>query len=113
MQFGRIDEAMTYYQKALDNNPTFVDVRYNYANGWMQLGKPLIAIEQYRKILEFQPDDIQAFKRLFDAYLQTGQRDEALKVAQSALEIAQVTGKKEAARKIAGAIQKIRHGRPK
>lgn len=84
---GKLDEATTYYLKALcleGENPT----RYlRVGNIYFKRGLLKEAAGNYQKALEFNPEFVNAYKRLGDLLKQKNQLDDAVKCYQKALEI--------------------------
>jgi len=57
---GRLDEAITYYQKVLEITPNDTDSLSNIGLAYYNLGEPAKAITYYDKVLSINPDDADA-----------------------------------------------------
>ena len=57
---GKLEEAIKWYDKALEIKPDFVDALYNKGLALYDLGKPEEAIKWYDKALEIKPDFVDA-----------------------------------------------------
>jgi superkiller protein 3 len=84
---GRVDEAITHYQKALQINPAYATAHNNLGNLLIQLGRLDEAIAQLQKALQIKPNYAEAHNNLGNALLQNGQVDEAIVHYQKALQI--------------------------
>ena len=67
---GRVDEAITQYQKALQINPDFAGAHYNLGIALVGCGRFDEAIAQYQKALQIEPDDADAHNNLDIAHSQ-------------------------------------------
>lgn len=63
----RLETALSYYRKAIENNPT--------------------DIESYQKALEIKPDDVDLYVGLGNAWIAKGEEEKAIAVYQSAIQI--------------------------
>ncbi len=61
------------------------DAHYNLGLALIQTGRTTEAIEQYRAVLEINPDHTEAHKKLGDLLLQTGHAVEAAEQYEAAL----------------------------
>jgi tetratricopeptide (TPR) repeat protein len=86
-RLGRIDEAMTHYQKAVEIKPGYADTQFNLGNGLRQKGRVDEAIACYQKALQIQPDLAGAHMNLGNILGQQGRMDEAIAHYQKALQI--------------------------
>jgi len=87
---GKLDTAYQRLSGTLVSNPNDLNARILLGMVDEVGGQPLAATEQYRKVLESEPEDVYALNNL--AYLlgadgKPGQLDEALKLAQKAAEV--------------------------
>jgi tetratricopeptide (TPR) repeat protein len=85
----QIDEATTEYRRALESQPTLRLARFNLGRMLIALGRPDEAVNELQKLTE--PRDAEAPKYLFAlsaAYMRTGNKDEALKWASEARDLA-------------------------
>jgi len=87
LQKGRMDEAITQFQKAAEIAPNEVEA-YNYLGlAFAQKGQMDEAITQFQKAVEIVPNYVDAHNNLGNALLKKGQVDEAIVQCQKALEI--------------------------
>ncbi len=84
---GNKEEALTYFEQALNLDGSFLDVKRNY-------GQALIENEQYEKgvnifveILDSNPEDIGSIVYMAELYAEIGQIDKANSFATKALEL--------------------------
>jgi len=68
-QDGRIDEAITWYERSLAIDPTNVQVRLSFALSLAEAGKQADSEIQYRRILENDPAQAEAHYYLGELYL--------------------------------------------
>lgn len=68
-QDGRIDEAITWYERSLAIDPANVQVRLSFALSLTEAGKQADAEIQYRRILENDPAQAEAHYYLGELYL--------------------------------------------
>ncbi len=68
-QDGRIDEAITWYERSLAIDPTNVQVRLSFALSLAEAGKSADAEIQYRRILENDPAQAEAHYYLGELYV--------------------------------------------
>ena len=87
LQKGRVDEAITHYQSAVQIDPRYADAQFNLGNAFLQKGRADQAISQYQKALEIQPDFAAAHLNLGNGFSQQGRMDQAISQYQKALEI--------------------------
>lgn len=86
MEAGRTDEAMVYYQKALEINPNHAKSHSNYALLLSNRGRTDEAIFHYLKALE-HGTDVEAHNNLGNLFAKMGRTDEAAFHFRKALEI--------------------------
>ncbi len=84
---GRIEEAKTHYQAALEIDPQDVDPRCNLAKLLATEGRFDEALACYQKALEVQPDFARPQSDLGDLLVHLGRLDEAVDHYRKALEI--------------------------
>ncbi len=84
---GRVDEAITQYQTALQIKPDYAKAHNNLGNALLQKGKVDEAITHCQRALEINPDYAEAHNNLGTALCQKGRVDEAITHYQTALQI--------------------------
>ena len=84
---GEIDQAITYYRKAIDNNPHPEGIYYNLGMAYRKKGDLDGAIEHYMKALDLNPDYAEARNNLGYAYLKKGELDRAIRELTKAVSI--------------------------
>jgi len=84
---GRADEAIAYYQQALQTNPNYAETQFCLANTLLQKGKVDEAIHHFMYALRINPDYAQAHNGLGSALLRKGKVEEAAGHFQKALQI--------------------------
>jgi tetratricopeptide (TPR) repeat protein len=87
LQKGRVNEAITQYQKALQIKPDKEEACNNLGNALLQKGNVDEAITHYQKVLQINPEFAEAHYNLGNALLQKGSVDEAIAHFQKALQI--------------------------
>ena len=84
---GRLDEAISCYQRAAQLKPDFFAVYYNLGVAWTELAKTDEAIAAYRRALELKPDFPEALNNLGNALRARGDLDDAIGCYRRALEL--------------------------
>jgi tetratricopeptide (TPR) repeat protein len=87
LQKGQVDQAIAYFQRALEIQPDYLMAHLNLGSAFSQKGEVDKAITQFQKVLEIQPGDAKAHSNLGMVLLQKGRVDEAMVHLQKALEI--------------------------
>jgi protein O-mannosyl-transferase len=83
---GRVDEATTHFQRALESKPDYEDAHYNLGTVLAQKGLTDEAIVEFRKALEIQPNYLNAHHNLGIVLAQKGLTDEAIAQFRKVLE---------------------------
>jgi tetratricopeptide (TPR) repeat protein len=86
-QKGRVDEAITQYQEAVQINPAFVEARNNLGNALLETGKLDEAISHLQKALQINPGYAPAHNNLGNALLQKGNMPEAIAHFQQVMQL--------------------------
>jgi tetratricopeptide (TPR) repeat protein len=86
-QKGRVNEAITYFQNALQRQPGNAQARNNLGSALFQKGRVDEAITCFHQALQIKPDYAEAHYNLGVALLQKGSVDEAIAQYQKALQI--------------------------
>ncbi|HTM10272.1 MAG TPA: tetratricopeptide repeat protein [Verrucomicrobiae bacterium] len=84
---GRFDEAIAYYQRALEIDPRFDDARSNLGNALAAQGKTEEAFAQYREALRLNPNSLITHHNFALTLARHGRIDEAIEHYRKALEI--------------------------
>jgi len=83
---GLVDEAVSYFEKALDNDATNLHARLNLARCELARGKPRDAVERCRAIGKEFPENEAVFATLAEAHSRLGEHEEAASVFTALLE---------------------------
>lgn len=86
---GRIQEAIEYYERALELDPENADVRLDFARSLADGGYRQDAELQFLRVIELAPDNPQAYYYLGELYLtwEPPRTDEALREFRMAVEV--------------------------
>jgi tetratricopeptide (TPR) repeat protein len=84
---GRVDDAITQYQKALEINANNSEAHINLGTALIEKGKMDEAIVQFQETLKINPNYAEAHFNLGSAFQQTGRMDEAITHYREALKI--------------------------
>jgi protein O-GlcNAc transferase len=84
---GKLDEAITYYEKAIQLNPTYAGTYNDLGNLFHDKRNIDEAIACYQKALNLNPNFTAAHYNLGDSFQDKGQLDEAIKCYQRAIEL--------------------------
>ncbi|MDB9817109.1 tetratricopeptide repeat protein, partial [Amylibacter sp.] len=82
---GKLDEAITSYNKALSLKPDYADAYYNMGVTFKEQGKLEEAIEEYNKALELKPDYADAYYNMGNALKDQGKLEQAIEAYEKAL----------------------------
>jgi TolB-like protein/Tfp pilus assembly protein PilF len=74
---GRLDEALSYYQRSLANDPLDLVTLYNIADTLHRMGKLPEAEAGYRRLLELNPEDWGSHTQLAIIMMRQGRAQEA------------------------------------
>lgn len=83
------DQAIEWYSKALELNPTNAEVYFQRAITYEMTGKPLQAIADYEKAIKLRPTSYLAMEYLAKLYESEGHYDKALDLYTKALPLVQ------------------------
>ena len=84
---GKLDEAISHYQTALQFKPDYAEAHYNLAEALLRKGALDEAIVHYQAALQIDPDYGDACNNLGNALMRLGRVDEAIAHYQRALQI--------------------------
>src|ERR1035437_1649015 len=87
LQKGKVAEAITHFQKALQIKPGYVEAQINIGNALRKLGSVDDAITYSQMALQGKPDSVEANNNLGATLLLNGKADEAIIHCQKALQI--------------------------
>lgn len=82
---GNQEKAATYYQKALETNPSNFQARFNFANLLYGQDKMNQAIEQYEKVVEIKSDCASAYFNLGVCCARQNAFDKAIKAYENTI----------------------------
>lgn len=106
---GRLEEAVTQFQTAIELDPGYAAARLNLGFLYDRMGRIEEAIAQYQKVIELDPGSLLARNNLGVLYDKTGRYDEAIAEFEQVLRIdaSDATALKnlEIARKNKGVVQ--------
>ncbi|OIJ14799.1 hypothetical protein BKP37_07420 [Anaerobacillus alkalilacustris] len=83
---GAFEEAITYYEEGICNNPT-IDDHFGFGYTVLQLGNFPTAINQFEKVIDMDESYSSVYPYLGEAYEEDGQIREALQIIKRGLEI--------------------------
>ena len=86
---GRVNEAIPYFQRALELKPDYVEAYSNLGSCLLRIGRVNEAITQFQRALELKPDSIEIHNNFGYCLLRIGRVDEAITQFQKSLEIQQ------------------------
>ena len=87
LQKGNVDEAIAYYQKALEIKPDLEKAHYNPGNALFHKGKWMKRSPSTKGPLQINPDYAEAHNNLGNALIKKGNGEEAITRYRKALEI--------------------------
>ena len=87
LQKGKLDEAISLLQTAVDLRPENSPAHENLAKALLQKGQVTDALVHYRRLLELQPDNIEVHNIVGTVLIQQGQAREAVEEWQKVLAI--------------------------
>ena len=84
---GRMDEAIGYYEQALQSRPDYPEARNNLGNAWRALGREQAARASYEAALRLKPDYAEAYYNLGNVAYEAGRIPEAQTDYETALRL--------------------------
>ena len=75
---GRLEEAISAYEKAIQLNSDKADAHYNKGNALAALGRYQAAVIAYDKAIKLSPDDADIYSAKGEALSAMGKNDEAI-----------------------------------
>jgi tetratricopeptide (TPR) repeat protein len=82
---GKVSEAITEFQKAVQEDTTYLPARVNLAHSYERLNRLEEAIQEYRGVIELEPRNFFAHNNLGVIYDKKGRYDEAIVEFEAAL----------------------------
>jgi tetratricopeptide (TPR) repeat protein len=82
-----LDNAIQYYEKAIEFNPNMAEAYYNLGLVYGDKGNIDKAIQFYKKVVELKPQDSDAYTNLGVTYGKNGNLDKAIQFCQKAVEL--------------------------
>lgn len=108
---GRPDEAVRHFQKATELAPASVEYQFNLGYLLAQLGRFGEAIAPFERAVELTDGkELQDLSMLATVYSKSGRKDDAVKTANRALELALAQKNEDVARAIRASIAKFEGG---
>ena len=86
-EIGEYDNAILYYQKAIEINPDYAFAYINMGLAYGNKSNYDKAIECYQKAIEINPEYAEAYYKMGVAYVDKGNYDKAIECFQKAIEI--------------------------
>jgi len=106
---SRLDRALEHYEQAVHHDPANAVARFNRGRMLVALGRPLEAAEQFELLLVPESDDTPRYTfALAAAYARAGRREDALRHASAALELARRKGQTELAASIERDLERLK-----
>jgi tetratricopeptide (TPR) repeat protein len=87
LQKGRLDDAISEYQRALLINPAVAETEYDLGSAYLQEGQVDAAAAHFQSALQINPSFAPAHFSLGNISMQNGQMDDAISQYQAALKI--------------------------
>jgi superkiller protein 3 len=84
---GRVDEAITEFQRAVEVDPGYAAAQFNLAYAYERRDRIDDAIAQYKKALQLEPGNVLGLNNLGVLYSKQGLYDEAIATFEQALQI--------------------------
>jgi len=84
---GRLNEALSYFEQALEKNPNKAEIYNNIGNTLLQLGRVDESFSPLQKALELDPNRPDVRSNLGNALLRTGRLEESIIQLRAALNI--------------------------
>jgi arylsulfatase A-like enzyme/Tfp pilus assembly protein PilF len=106
---GKQDEAVGYLEKSLELNPKLVQERGRLIDILLKKREFGRADEQYKILLESKAGDAVLFYRLSKSYANAGKSQQAIQIAQMAMEMAKAEKKQSLADEIQKQIEIYKH----
>jgi protein O-GlcNAc transferase len=76
-ELGKLDDAVSSYQKAISLNPNYVEAHNNLGHTLQKQGRPDEAAISYQRMLELRPNSAETYNNLGVSFHSQGKLDEA------------------------------------
>ncbi|XZO02950.1 MAG: tetratricopeptide repeat protein [Microcoleus sp.] len=86
-QEGRLEEAISFYQTAIEENPEFYWSHYNLGDVFVQLGQWDLAAPCYSRSIELNPNSAWSHHQLGDVLAKLGHWEQAINLYRRAIEL--------------------------
>ncbi len=87
LKTGRVDEAVSQFDKALEIQPGYAVAHNNLGNAFLRLGRAADSYAHLQKALEFDPNNAEAHNNMGNTLVQMGRADDAAAHYRKAVEI--------------------------
>ena len=87
LEKGRVNEAISYFNKSLEINPNFSEPENNLGDALVRIGKTDEGMRHFRRAAELDPDSPASYYNLGNAWLENGHPEEAMEQFRKALRI--------------------------
>ncbi|QOX79158.1 tetratricopeptide repeat protein [Trichlorobacter lovleyi] len=84
---GDFDNAIAYYQAALEIKPSYMEASYNLGLVYFKLGALDEALKLFKRAIRLDPDFVDAYLNISTVLIHLGRNDEALIICEKALQI--------------------------
>ncbi len=86
-ELARHDEAISYYSKTIELNPSYTHALNNLANAYFMAGNMEAAVTRFNKLLDINPDSLEAHFNIGIILERKGNLKEAVKHFEEVLRI--------------------------
>ena len=86
---GKAEFVINDIKKALDLDMENIDIRKRLAKTYLAVNKPLKAIDEFLRVLEYDNNDLESYFELINLYMKEGFIESAIDIANRGLEVYQ------------------------
>ncbi len=79
-KLNQLDEAIEWLLKAMELDPKYAKARYNLGSAYIANKQPKLAVEQYRKLVRSEPNNMDYVCALADAVRESGKWRQAMRL---------------------------------